>query len=97
MKTERNSLFLMANLGSEVSKIFSAKADSDLEMLEMSTTKAKSIISELRQLPDIKNNAEIDILADVINDLGKTNPKYQISPENLKSYFTPFALRLMSV
>ena len=47
----------------------------------------------MKNLPDTKNNKEIDILADVINDLGETDPKYQISPEHLKSYFTPFALR----
>ena len=97
MNTERTSLFLMANLGSEVSQIFSAKEKNNTNLLASAMTRAKGIILELKNLPDTKNNEEIDILADVINDLGETNPKYQISPEHLKSYFYPFAIRLMSV
>ena len=95
MKTERTSLFFMANLSSEVSRIFSAKENGDLKILQMAMAKAKSIISELKKLPDTKNNREIDILADVIDDLGQKNQKYQVSQEYLKSYFYPFAMRLM--
>ena len=97
MNNERTSLFLMANLGSEVSKIFSAKKENDLEMLGMAMTKAKKILSELKNLPDTKDNKEIDIFNDVIDDLGEMQQKYQISPENLISYFTPFAIRIMQV
>ena len=97
MKTERTSVFFMANLGSEVSRIFSAKESGDLKILQMAMAKAKSIISELKKLPDTKNNKEIDILVDVINDLGQKNQKYQVSQEYLKSYFYPFAVRLMQM
>ena len=92
---ERTSLFLMANLGSEVTGIFSAKEKGDSLMLNMAMERAKLILKKLKSLPDTKNNKEIDILADVIDDLGRVNPKYQIVPEHLESYFYPFAMRLM--
>ncbi len=44
-KMHRTSLFLMANLGSEVSKIISAKERNDFEMLEMAKTKATERIA----------------------------------------------------
>ena len=83
--TERSPLFLMANLGSEVSKIISAKE------------KAKSIIAKLKILPETKGNTEINILNDVILDLCENYQKYQISSQNIKSYFNPFIIRLMQV
>ena len=95
MKTERTSVFLMANLGSEVSRIFSAKEKNNPNLLVSAITRARAILSELKTLPDIKNNKEIDILADVIDDLGQVTPKYQIIPEHLKSYFYPFAMKVM--
>ena len=84
----------MANLGSEVSRIFSAKENGDIGIFDMAMKKAKSILVELKNLPDTKNNTEIDILADVINDLGQDKQKYEISREHLKSYFYPFASRI---
>ena len=93
--TQRTSLFLMANLGSEVSKIISAKEKNDGEMLDLARAKATLILSELKQLPDTKNNTEIDILAKVIADLTKKVSAFHISSKNLKAYFLPFTLRLM--
>ena len=95
MITKRTSVFLMANLGSEVTGIFSAKEKGDSLMLNMAIGRAKSILKKLKSLPDTKNNKEIDILADVIDDLGQITPKYQIVPEHLKSYFYPFAMKVM--
>ena len=95
MKTERTPLFLIANLGSEVTKIFSAKEKGDLIMLDLAISKARFIISNLKKSPETRSNGEIDLLADVIEDLTQKKSKYQISPKNLKSYFLPFTMRLM--
>ena len=59
--------------------------------------RARNIIAELKKLPDTKNNTEIDILDDVVNDLGKKNSIYEISSEEFTSYFLPFAMRLTRV
>jgi len=42
-------------------------------------------------------NTEINILNDVILDLCENYQKYQISSQNIKSYFNPFIIRLMQV
>ncbi len=95
--TQKTPLFLMANLGSEVSKIISAKEKNNAVMLDLATQKTTSIISELKEKSGINHNKEIDILSDVINDLTQEKSKYQISAKNLKSYFLPFAIRLMQI
>lgn len=87
----------MANLGSEVSKIISAKEKKDMVMLNLAVSKANSIITELKEIPETRNNAEIDILAKVIEDLTTKTPMYNVSAKHLKSYFLPFSIRLMSV
>ena len=96
MNTARTPVFLMANLGSEVAKIFSAREKVNLNMLEMATQKANEIISELKHLPETKDNKEIDILRDIILDIVKENHQYDIRAEHLRSYFYPFALRIMN-
>ncbi|KKR45988.1 MAG: hypothetical protein A3G47_00535 [Candidatus Zambryskibacteria bacterium RIFCSPLOWO2_12_FULL_39_45] len=97
MNTTRTSLFLMANLGSEVSQIFSAKAKGNTNLFSSAMERAKAILLELKNLPDTKNNAEINILADVIDDIGQDSNKYEVSTEDMQSYFLPFAMRLMQV
>lgn len=93
---EKNSLFLIANLGSEVSRIFSAKKKGNSDLFESAMNRAKKIIYELKSLPDVKNNAEIDMLADVIYDIKKIPRKYDIPSEQLQSYFIPFSTRFMN-
>ena len=95
MKTERTSVFLIANLGSEVSRIFSAKEKSNINLFKNAMDGARKILSELKTLPDTKNNEEINILEDVIEDIGRDHCKYQISLEQLGSFFYPFAKIVM--
>ena len=94
---QRTPLFLIANLGSEVAKILKAKAENDWVVLSLAKKRATCIISELKNFPETKNNIEIDILKDVIFDLTEKKQKYKISPQNLKSYFYPFAMRLNQI
>ena len=95
MNTERTSIFLIANLGAEVSRIFSAKEKGNHSLFKSAMDRARKIILELKSLPDTKNNEEINILEDVIEDIGKGCRKYQISPEQLGSFFYPFAKIVM--
>ncbi len=92
---QRSSLFLMANLGSEVSKMFGAKERSDMTVLQGASRKAQEIISEIIKYPEMRARIhEIEILSSVITDISSPDPKFKISPKNLKSYFFPFVLRL---
>lgn len=97
MKAERTSLFLMANLGAEAKRIFSAKENKDDKSANEALSRAIDIISKLKDLPDMKKRSrEINLLAEAIKDAIEPNPKFKISSENIESYFLPFALRLMS-
>lgn len=90
MTNERTSLFLMANLGAEVSRLLSAREAKDEERTTTALARAGAILGELRELPDMKDRAE------ELAILEKTLTEQTVTPRYLKSYFTPFALRLMN-
>lgn len=91
MTNERTSLFLMANLGAEASRLFSAREVEDNDRITTSLTRAQSILDELSQLPDMKDRAEELLI------LRRALTEQIVTPRYLKSYFTPFALRLMTM
>ena len=87
----------MANLGSEVSKIISAKNRNDTALLNTYLSQAEKILAEIMMMPDMgKRLPEMNILSSVIEDISKPKPSLNISPESINSYFTPFVMRLMS-
>jgi len=95
---KRNSLFLMANLGSEVTKIISAKNRNDQILLTEYSAHADKILKEILSLPDMKEREiEIKTLAEVITDISKAKSSLDISSVNIISYFTPFVMRLTRV
>lgn len=92
----QTSLFLMANLGSEVTRIFSYQDRRDSNMFNLAMEKTKSIFAELKNIPETKDNGEIDILRDIINDISQNSKKYDVPLEQLQSYFYPFAMKVIS-
>lgn len=95
--TKRTSLFLMANLGAEVSRIISAKERGDTVMMQGAFERAKSMLNEIKGLPDIQPRiVEIEMLSEAISSLAYPVSGLHIAPRDIKSYFTPFTLRLMS-
>ena len=97
MNNDRNLSFYMANLGSEISRIFSYKEKGQKELMENCYIRVKDIFSKLSILPEAKSRKlELDILADVLNDFQKNTGKYEITEESLKNYFLPFAIRVLA-
>lgn len=95
MNTARTSLFLMANLGAEVSRIISAQERGDGDSAGSALLRAENILNEIAHLPDMQSRTqELDALSKAIRSIA-TNAS-GVSPISLKSYFTPFALRLMA-
>ncbi len=87
----------MANLGAEVSKIISAKKRNDNLLLGEYFKKANKILQDITALPDMeKRKFEMERLSEVIQDMINPRPVLTCSSENIISYFTPFAIRLMS-
>ena len=58
MNTARTSLFLMANLGAEVSRIISAQEQKDADTASTALARAENILDEITRLPDMQPRAQ---------------------------------------
>lgn len=95
MPYERTSIFLTANLGSEITRLTDALEKGDQSLLSGAYGRASKIIDELETFPEMKpRKEEISILRGVLEDM--TLGKSAVTPQFLKDYFTPFATRLIS-
>ena len=95
MNTKRTSLFLMANLGAEVSRIISLKEKHEDALAQEALSRANKIIIGIKALPDMKTRLqEINALSKVIENILEPNPTLHISTKHIKDYFIPFSLRL---
>ena len=98
MNTQRTSLFLMANLGAEVSRIILLTEKHDDALAREAFIRANKIITEIKALPDMKTRLqEIDALSKVIENILESKPAFHVPAKHIKSYFLPFSLRLMAV
>lgn len=97
MIPERTSLFLMANLGAEVSRIIAARDRDDAPAVQTALARAEGILREAMNLPDMRSREqELGALGVAIHSLAQGDAPHAVSPAHLKAYFTPFALRLMA-
>ena len=97
MNNKRTPLFLMANLGSEVTRLFAALEKKDAVLTQGAYERACKILTEVMTFPEMQNrNAEFAILKNVLDDLALAHNTLSIKPQHLKAYFMPFALRVMS-
>lgn len=96
MNTTRTSLFYMANLGSEVAHALLEYEKKDFEQMRNSVIRAKNIIAKIEEFPEMKGRVgEVEILKSIIEDLNKK--KFELNKDQLLNYFSPFAIRLMSL
>lgn len=97
MNTVRTPLFLMANLGSEVSQIFSHIEKGDLSSAKSSHSRAERIVRTLLLHPGMKNRTgEVEILEEIMEDVFAPHRRFLITKAEIESYFLPFALRVLS-
>jgi hypothetical protein len=96
MNTTRTPLFYMANLGSEVSRVLLEYEKKDFENMKSSIIRAKEIITKVEKFPEMKGRTgELEILELIIEDLNQK--KFELNKDQLLDYFSPFAIRLMSL
>jgi hypothetical protein len=96
MNTARTPLFYMANLGAEVSRALLEYQKEDYEKMENSIIRAKDIMTKIEEFPEMKSRTgELEILKSIIEDLNQK--KFELDKDQLISYFSPFAMRLMSL
>lgn len=97
MNMQRTSLFLMANLGAEVSRILSLKEKHEYTLANDALNRARKIIQEIKAQSDMRSRIkELDVLSVVIENILNSESTVKVSPKNIKSYFVPFSLRLMA-
>lgn len=97
MNTKHSPTFLMANLGSEVTRLLGALEKGDKELSTAAKNRSEKIISEIElSLETEPSKKEVRLLADVINDFCRPKRRYSVSSVSLKQYFLPFALRVFN-
>ncbi len=97
MSSKRSALFLMANLGSEVSRLYGCVEEKEHRRARESKKRALAIIEELKKSPELRHRTEeVRLLADIIEDLMSEPRKYIVKKKDCEEYFFPFALRLMT-
>ncbi|MFA6270161.1 MAG: hypothetical protein WC657_03055 [Candidatus Paceibacterota bacterium] len=84
---EKPLYFYVANLGSEIQRIFVWKEKGDIKAMQNAHDRAVSIINTIKKFGNKNANAEMDILIKSVE--GNVLSRNQIS-----SYFNPFALRI---
>jgi len=96
MNSSRTPLFYMANLGSEISRVLFEYEKKDFKKMQNSIIRAKNIIQKIKEFPKMKGRTkEIEILESIINDLSQK--KFELDKKQLLDYFSPFAIRLMTI
>jgi len=91
---ERTSLFYLANLGSEVNRIFILKEKGLLKEAKRAYSRAMGIIDKLLSHPDLEGRTgEIKMLKDYLEQSMK-NDRTQFLKKEWQNYFSPYANRL---
>jgi len=94
---EKPNYFYMANLWSEVEKIFIWKERGDKGAMNSALDRAMSILGVIRNSADSSARTEAAILEGILIDLNSPNRKYKVSRSEMSSYLKPFASRLLVV
>ncbi len=88
--------FYVANLGSEVQRIFSWKEKGDKEAMENAYKRAVSIIDTVKNFHNKSATTEMDILKKSLEDFISEDSKSILNRNQISSYFNPFALRVIN-
>jgi hypothetical protein len=98
MNPQRTTVFLMANLGIEIMRLFGYKKRGDMADARLSGERASKIIDSLESHPDINGGKrEVEMIRDVmIEDALSDTPQYHITENNVNSYFMPFSMRALA-
>lgn len=94
---ERTPLFYLANLGSEINRIFSLKEKGLFKESEEAHSRSLDIIEKLLKHPDLEGRTqEIEILRNYLEQ--SLEKEYSSHSKNeWQGYFSPYAMRLFSV
>lgn len=95
--SEDHDIFLVANLGSEVARLFRAKKEHNSERVRGAYLRASEIVKELHANTSASGRKESSILQAVLDDIMQENPTISIRSEALNAYFLPFAHKVLGL
>ncbi len=96
MTHERDANFFMANLGSEFTRMLSARARNDERELHESAKRALAIADAALALQGPHGREEVLLLKKIINDIPNRDTAYSLTKKEVESYFRPFAMKEMT-
>lgn len=85
--------FYVANLWSEVEKVFAWKEKGDKNLMQSALGRAMHIIEKIKSFNNKSATFEISILEDILNDLDNFPRKYLADRQQINAYLYPFAMR----
>ena len=89
-------MFLMANLGSDVSQLFSHLERGEQLLAVSAAGRAQKIVVELLMHPELQGRTgEVEMLQSIIQDTLSGKRLFEVSKNELEAYFMPFALRVL--
>lgn len=99
MNFSEGYLFLIVDLGRELSEFFALKEAGEFENARLAAARAERVIDFLVVHVDVSSGGrwEMERWREIIRDALSGTPQFSISISSVESYFHPFALRLMSV
>ncbi|OHA93775.1 MAG: hypothetical protein A3E02_00700 [Candidatus Zambryskibacteria bacterium RIFCSPHIGHO2_12_FULL_38_34] len=93
---EKPIYFYVANLGSEVQRMFVWKEKGDKEATQNAYKRAISIIERIKSFGNKSANTEMDILQRSLVELISGGKESILDRNQISLYFNPFALRVMN-
>lgn len=94
---EKPLYFYMANLWSEVEKIFIWRERGDERAVAGAFNRMLPIIEKVKNSGDKNARAEISILEEALLDIKDSKNESKISRAQMSSYLRPFAARILPV
>lgn len=93
---EKPIYFYVANLGSEVQRIFGWEEKGDMEAMRGAFKRAISIIDKIKSFGNKSANVEMGILENYLKKLVAGSKECVLNRNQMSSYFNPFALRVIN-
>jgi hypothetical protein len=88
--------FYVANLGSEIQRVFVWYEKNDEEALKNAVKRSMDIIETIKSFGNKSANIEMDILSKFLVDFVSGGKEYNINRKEISLYFNHFALRVIN-
>jgi len=92
MNQDRSMNFYVANLGSEVQRMFGWREKGDNDAMQNAYQRIVIIIERIKEFGNKNANIEMDVLKKILSSIVVGGSEYLIDKSQISEYFNPFAL-----